>query len=172
MSRIYKVQKSAQGGAVGCFSLKSVYVMAITFLGLMAVPMSGQSAFTFNFNAQGSLNDKTQHSCGGAPGPSDNCEWDNNGIGNYDNATPYRAEVLNIDGTLYWHTILGKAGDAFRQEAYIAMGNRPIYVSDSEPGGEFDLNGTSFSDSGGFPSGLQGKGEATGSMTTAGQRDC
>lgn len=130
----------------------------------MFSPGPVQGAFELNFQkySTGTISDKTEQSCGNfaGGGGNQNCDWDSGG-GTFDNTTKWRNEVIVEGGQQYWHQVVGDTTTpGFRQEAYIRIGTLWSYISDSEPGKEFSSGSTSFSDSGGFPSGLLGKQQA------------
>ncbi len=138
-------------------------------LALASIPTRSEAAFEFNFNKHSSVGwtdnppDETQENCGGFGGWGNaECDFDSgngtpDGDGNNPNYTRFRKEVVVDGGQEYWHMVVHNTDNSFRQEVYIRMGTRWSYIANSEPGNTFDRNSTSFSDSGGFPSGLEGQ---------------
>lgn len=157
--------------------------LAFTLLAaLTLLPAAGQAAFEFNWAKHSSVGwtnnppDKTQQNCNNFGGYGNaECDWDSGSgtpDGNSTTAghTQWRNEIVTIDGFQYWHQVIiapSSTTSTFRQEVYIRMGTRWNYVANSESGKEFNSGSTSFSDSGGFPSGLLGKQQAgIGTSTT------
>lgn len=167
--------RRARRTLAGCPSIQGIDMLrAATTAALLCLAPISHAAFTLNFDrhATGSISDKSEHNCGNFRGyGNSNCDWDSGG-GTFDNATKWRNEVVVEGGVEYWHQVVGDNTSAFRQEAYVRMGTRWSYIASSEPGNEFSSASTSFSDSGGFPSGLLGKQQATGSTTAAGMAQC
>ncbi len=135
-------------------------------LALLFSAGAAQAAFELNFqkHSTGTMSDKTEHSCGNFAGGGGNqeCEWDSGG-GSFDNTTKWRNEIVVEGGQQYWHQVVGDTTTpGFHQEAYIRIGTLWNYISNSEPGNEFSSGSTSFSDSGGFPGGLEGQNGASG----------
>lgn len=57
------------------------------------------------------------------PGQQINCSTNVSG-GNSDETTPFLNELVEVDGVIYYHTIVGLPGDDFVQETYIQQGGR------------------------------------------------